>query len=249
MRILPSTVATHIFEPAVTGANVVPQLGKRPALHIWPASWSSWVECRLCSGFLPSRSPPARSIIAGDQLSGWKVESMALKPYRKPYCEIFYHGSVSATGDPAPLVPAALQGPGINEVATDPQPDVSCSSNDPGPQPSSHDAATALRSSALLPTGTWRTQGNCATLTNYTLATPASLNTVYNATGLVIVITVQRFFWCVTSYQTEAYSLQQRSSTASADLFPFRGGDDRAPGWLSACASAFEPSVCAGTTF
>ena len=39
-------------------------------------------------------------------------------------------------------------------------------------------------------------QDNCAVLTNYTLATAPSLNTVYNATGLVIVITVRRFFWC-----------------------------------------------------
>ena len=38
-------------------------------------------------------------------------------------------------------------------------------------------------------------QNNCATLTNYTLASP-SRDEVYNATGLVIVITVQRFFWC-----------------------------------------------------
>ena len=41
---------------------------------------------------------------------------MALKPYKKPYCEIFYHGSVSRTGDPAPLVPPTMRGPGITEV-------------------------------------------------------------------------------------------------------------------------------------
>ena len=46
---------------------------------------------------------------------------MSLKPYQKPYCQIFYHGSVSASGDPAPLVPADMHGPGINEVTTNMQ--------------------------------------------------------------------------------------------------------------------------------
>ena len=52
----------------------------------------------------------------GDQLSGWKVESMFLRPYVMPYCQVFYTGTVSAPGDPAPLVPAALRGPGIDQV-------------------------------------------------------------------------------------------------------------------------------------
>ncbi len=39
-------------------------------------------------------------------------------------------------------------------------------------------------------------QNNCAALTNYTLAAPPPLNAVFNATGVVIEVTVARFFWC-----------------------------------------------------
>ncbi len=52
----------------------------------------------------------------GDQLSGWNVEGMSLRPYQMPYCQVFYSGTLSAPGDPAPLVPANLRSPGINQV-------------------------------------------------------------------------------------------------------------------------------------
>ena len=69
------------------------------------------------------------------------------------------------------------------------------------------------------------TQDNCAVLTNYTLATPASLDSVYNATGLVIIIEVQRFFWFVLCH------LKTRGICAAtspnfippADIATFRG--------------------------
>ena len=41
---------------------------------------------------------------------------MSLQPYARPYCQIFYTGTVSAPGDPAPLVPPELRGPGITQV-------------------------------------------------------------------------------------------------------------------------------------
>ena len=53
----------------------------------------------------------------GDQLSGWKVEGMSLLPYQMPYCQVFFTGTLSAAGDPAPLVPADLRSPGINQVS------------------------------------------------------------------------------------------------------------------------------------
>jgi len=144
-------------------------------------------------------------VIAGDQLSGWKVQSMSLKPYRKPYCEIFYHGSVSVTSDPAPLVPADMRGPGITQVAADPQRKSFPHYCQILRHPSSRNAVARSRISAMLTTGT---QDNCAILTNYTLAAPAALDSVYNATGLVIIIEVQRFFWCAVFYQTEACASQ-----------------------------------------
>ena len=61
---------------------------------------------------------------------------MSLQPYQRPYCEIFYHGSVSATGDPAPLVPADMRGPGITEVVADTQLDLPTLDMGPRRQPS-----------------------------------------------------------------------------------------------------------------
>ena len=58
-----------------------------------------------------------------------------------------------------------------------------------------HDGS-ALRLDAEDPYCCLTPQSNCASLTNYTLATAPALNEVYNATGLVVVIVVRRFFWC-----------------------------------------------------
>ena len=43
---------------------------------------------------------------------------MSLQPYQTPYCQIFYTGTVSAVGDPAPLVPPDLRSPGITQVSS-----------------------------------------------------------------------------------------------------------------------------------